>query len=156
MTNIFIESPLFCAVVGLAYSLDGSRVALVRKTAKRGEEWQAGRLNGLGGKMEPGERPSDCMRREAWEEAGQAARGLDWQWVASYIRPGDAIAVFRAFTDRLDQFESVEFERNGERVEIHEVATVLGQNLVPNLRYVIPMTNRPGTSLIFPVDLYFP
>ena len=156
MINNLTEYPPFCAVVGLAYSRDGSRVALVRKTAKQGEEWQAGRLNGLGGKMEPGELPLGCMKREAVEEAGAAADHLRWQWVASYIRPDSAIAVFRTFTDQITDFASVEFEKNGERVEIHEVATVLSQPLVPNLRYVIPMTNRPGTSLQFPVDLYFP
>src|SRR5690606_29104805 len=31
---------------------------------------QAGKYNGLGGKLEPGESPEECMRREVLEEAG--------------------------------------------------------------------------------------
>lgn len=54
-------------VVGLA--VNQGWVALIRKAKPA---WQAGRLNGIGGKVEPGEDPQLAMAREFEEEAGVA------------------------------------------------------------------------------------
>jgi 8-oxo-dGTP diphosphatase len=53
-------------VVGFAFD-DLGRVALVRKARPA---WQAGKLNGIGGHIEPGESPVDAMDREFMEETG--------------------------------------------------------------------------------------
>lgn len=37
---------------------------------KNSPVWQKGRYNGIGGKIEPGERPEDAMQREFFEETG--------------------------------------------------------------------------------------
>lgn len=50
-------------VVGFA--LDQDRVVMIRKNRPA---WQAGLLNGVGGKIEPGETPIAAMVREFWEE----------------------------------------------------------------------------------------
>lgn len=52
-------------VVGFAH--DGNRVALIRKNRPAD---QAGKLNGIGGKIEPGEASYDAMVREFMEETG--------------------------------------------------------------------------------------
>jgi 8-oxo-dGTP diphosphatase len=44
-----------------------SEVALMTKTHP---EWQKGKLNGVGGKIDDGESPEGAMRREFLEEAG--------------------------------------------------------------------------------------
>lgn len=44
---------------------DGDRVLLTRKA-----EWPAGRYGLVAGFVDPGESLEDCVRREAWEEAG--------------------------------------------------------------------------------------
>lgn len=64
---------------------DGDRVLLIRKRRGHG----AGRINGPGGKPEPGETPLECALRETMEEVG--------------VRPTDAglAGVFR-FLDRRD------------------------------------------------------
>ncbi len=36
--------------------------------------FQKGKWNGLGGKLEPGESPEECMRREVFEESGLAVK----------------------------------------------------------------------------------
>ena len=54
-------------VAGFLFSPDRSRVLLIRKNRPA---WQAGKLNGLGGKIEPGETPPQAMRREFREEQG--------------------------------------------------------------------------------------
>lgn len=52
-------------VLGFLFSEDGSRVLLVWKNRPA---WQNGKLNGVGGKIEPGETPLQAMKREFLEE----------------------------------------------------------------------------------------
>jgi len=53
----------------LAFAFDegGRNVALILKDHP---DWQKGRANGIGGKVEPGETPFETNRREFLEEAG--------------------------------------------------------------------------------------
>jgi len=55
-------------VCGFLFNGDFTNVLLIRK--KR-PEWQAGLLNGVGGKVEDGETPYAAMEREFMEETGQ-------------------------------------------------------------------------------------
>jgi 8-oxo-dGTP pyrophosphatase MutT (NUDIX family) len=52
-------------VLGFVFDRGFRHVLLICKTSP---EWQAGRLNGLGGKIEPGETPLLAMERELREE----------------------------------------------------------------------------------------
>lgn len=54
-------------VLGFAFSTSGLSVALVMKDRP---EWMKGKFNGIGGKIDPGEEPSDAMEREFFEETG--------------------------------------------------------------------------------------
>jgi 8-oxo-dGTP diphosphatase len=47
------------------FNLDYDRILLMHKCKP---DWQAGKLNGIGGKIEAGESPIDAMRRECYEE----------------------------------------------------------------------------------------
>lgn len=51
--------------VGFAFSPSYEYVALIRKSHP---DWQEGKLNGLGGKVEEGETPEECVAREFHEE----------------------------------------------------------------------------------------
>jgi 8-oxo-dGTP diphosphatase len=62
-------------VVGLLFSEDRESVALVHKNRP---EWQAGKWNGVGGKVELGERVEEAMRREFLEEAGVSLPSREW------------------------------------------------------------------------------
>lgn len=53
--------------LGFIFSEDKQFVLLIRKTKPA---WQAGKLNGIGGKVEEDEFPSECIRREVFEESG--------------------------------------------------------------------------------------
>lgn len=59
--------PKVRCVIGLLFDTRGERVLLIRKNRPA---WQAGKWNGIGGKIEPGETPAQAMRREAREECG--------------------------------------------------------------------------------------
>lgn len=64
-----VRSPTLSYVVGFLFRDNGSEVALILK--KRPAR-VAGLLNGIGGKIEPGEDPLAAMIREFPEEAGVA------------------------------------------------------------------------------------
>jgi len=53
-------------VCGFMFDTDLRYVLLIRKNRPA---WQAGLLNGIGGKIEPGETARRAMAREMWEEA---------------------------------------------------------------------------------------
>ena len=54
-------------VVGFLLNYDRTQVVLIRKNRPA---WQAGHLNGVGGKIEMGETPIEAMTREFEEETG--------------------------------------------------------------------------------------
>ena len=56
----------------LVFVIEGGRVLLIRK--KRG--LGAGKINGPGGRLEPGEQPELCAARELYEELGVRAGPL--------------------------------------------------------------------------------
>lgn len=60
-------------VLGLAFTPDG-RIALIRKNRP---DWQRGKWNGIGGKVEPTEDSKTAMQREFVEETGVVTHP-DW------------------------------------------------------------------------------
>ena len=82
-------------VVGFYFDLSRISVLLIRKDHP---EWQAGMLNGVGGKIEGEETPLRAMQREFLEETGKQVD--DWNLFAS-IRGGDyRVFFFYAIADR--------------------------------------------------------
>lgn len=120
---------------GFLFSKDRTRVILIRKNRPA---WQAGKLNGLGGKLEPGETPYEAMRREFREEAGVDIPS----WTECLTVTGEPSKAdprgwrghfFRAFDD-LEQCQA----QTDERLEIHSVVG-LPRDTIPNLQWMIPM-----------------
>ena len=122
-------------VCGFLFSPDRARVLLIRKARPA---WQAGKLNGLGGKIERGESALQAMRREFREEAG--ADVAEWQHVLTLSGADDAGSgrgwaghFFRAFGD-VDAARPM----TDEQLEIHPAAAV-PWDTIPNLRWIIPL-----------------
>ncbi|QOV92373.1 NUDIX domain-containing protein [Humisphaera borealis] len=113
---------------GFLFSEDRSRVLLIRK---RRPAWQAGKLNGVGGKIEPGETPLQAMRREFREEAGVDI--ADWQQVLRLSGPDWVGHFFRAFGN-VGQAYAV----TDELLELHKTAS-LPKDTIPNLQWMIPI-----------------
>src|SRR5437764_210410 len=90
-------------VCGFLFSPDRSQVLLIRKNRPA---WQAGKLNGVGGKVEPGESLHAAMRREFREEAALDLPESAWRHCLTLVGPDDAGSsipwaghFFRAFHD---------------------------------------------------------
>jgi 8-oxo-dGTP diphosphatase len=76
-------------VLGLLFSSDGSSVVLIRKNRPT---WQAGLLNGVGGKIERGETPIGAMVREFTEETGVSTSATAWRPFCEMT--GDDFAIY--------------------------------------------------------------
>jgi 8-oxo-dGTP diphosphatase len=122
-------------VVGYLFSGDLQRVVLIRKTHP---EWQAGKLNGVGGQIEPNESPLRAMQRKFLAEAGTRLTG--WTQFATLTDDNYFTAHFYwsleiDLTDR--QITSPTDEVAG-WFQVSDVLT-LKEACVANLLWLIPM-----------------
>ncbi len=51
---------------------------------KKENDMHAGKWNGLGGKLEPGESPEECAVREVYEESGLQVKEPRWRGVVTF------------------------------------------------------------------------
>lgn len=114
-------------VVGFVFK-NRSEVALVTKNRP---EWQKGRLNGVGGKIEEGETSVEAMRREFKEEAG--ADIAEWREFALLKeKPGDVKFLVAhgdyALTSMTD-----------EPVAWYKIDDLKNAPIMPDLHWLIPL-----------------
>lgn len=105
-------------------------VALIEKNRP---DWQKGRLNGLGGKIEYGESAVEAMIREFEEEGGVYTK--DWNEFCNINGKTCQITCFWAIGNILEV-------RMAEDQEIFLVDTrnlVENKNILPNVAWLIPM-----------------
>ncbi|MEG3175831.1 NUDIX domain-containing protein [Sphingomonas sp. RB3P16] len=124
-------------VAGFLFSADRNWLALIRKQKPK---WQVGKLNGIGGKIEPGETPLAAMIREFAEEGGVVVTG--WQPVAVLTGSDFIVHFFAAFSDVIDSVMSME----AEQIEIRKTNVHLRDPmLMANLGCLIPLAlDRSG------------
>lgn len=117
-------------VVGFLYNERKSIVVLIEKQRPA---WQKGRLNGVGGHIEPGETPLDAMRREFWEEAG--VKIDDWELAVEMTGRTWRVHFFTACGNVLDTWT-----RTDESICLVGVLNApLTPNILPNLGWLIPL-----------------
>jgi 8-oxo-dGTP diphosphatase len=69
-------------VLGFVFDAGGAHVLLIEKARP---SWQAGRLNGIGGRIENGEGAFEAMSREMREESGVDLDGTEWVVFAELV-----------------------------------------------------------------------
>lgn len=107
----------------------GRQIALILKDHP---EWQRGKFNGIGGKIESGERPIEAIRREFKEEA---SLDIDsWVEVVRLYGADWTVHFYRAFGD-VTKVKAGEKEK----IEIFNV-NQLPSNIIPNLSWLIPLS----------------
>jgi len=115
-------------VVGFLFRNNGTEVALVRKLKP---EWQRGRLNGIGGKIEPNEDSRAAMVREFAEETGATVD--DWRAFAWLRGHGWEVDMYVSHAPA--EVRTVEEEE----IAWFPVAEIPFLPTIPNLRWLIPM-----------------
>ena len=115
-------------VVGFRF--EGRNVLLLRKNRPA---WQSGRLNGVGGKVEPGEHVADAMSREYKEEVGVPV--CDWDYRIRLVGTSFVLHVFSSKGE-------IELPRQKNDVD-EDLVLVPFENLpsdvIGNLHWMIPL-----------------
>lgn len=132
-------------VVGFAFTEDRERVLLVGKNRPA---WQKGLLNGIGGKIEPGEdtgTPYTAMRRECFEETG-----LQLSWFHRGVMRGGEnnrnhndgnafeVHIFYAYDNEVINYE----QKEDEFLTMYDVSSIItnkawDRRTVDNLQFLI-------------------
>lgn len=135
------EPPAHRYVVGFMFDREREYVALVTKIKP---EWQRGSLNGIGGKIEPGETPLEAMNREFEEETGLGNTTDEWRPLVHAYRQGvNAYEVFyfSAYTDRVFGVETME----AEVISVKPISELSADKIIYNLNWLIPLALDPST-----------
>lgn len=98
-------------VAGLLFDEAGEGLVLIKKNRP---DWQRGKLNAVGGKVETGEHAWDAMHREFVEETGAATPA--WKHFANVQGGWGTVHFFKAFDD--EAFRNVHTETDEEIVTV--------------------------------------
>ena len=116
-------------VLGLVFNYDHSEILLVEKLRP---DWQKGRWNGIGGKIEEEETPGDAMLRECGEETDHK---YDFEHKILFTCPGGTVYVYAATgTGPHIRFTQVE----DEKLQAHKLYN-LPTTMMANMRWIIPL-----------------
>lgn len=118
-------------VLGFMFSEDKEYVALIKKTKP---EWQKGRLNGIGGKVEKDEYGVDAMVREFREETGSLTQEHEWKHFATMTNSQFIVWCYAAYGD-LGLLKTT----TEEEIVIGETELLCNENVLSNLHWLIPM-----------------
>lgn len=123
-------------VLGFMFSESREHVILIRKNRP---EWQKGKLNGVGGKIEQDEPPIAAMIREFKEETG--ARWPKWRHFASMTNSQFIVYCYAAFASGIQ----VESKTDEEIVKV-KVSDILTDHhyIIDNLKWLICMALDRG------------
>lgn len=139
-------------VSGFMFNDELTRVALIRKNKP---EWQNGKLNGIGGKIEQGELTVGAMFREFFEETGVKTKVMKW---IRYLVMRDAgnkdfSVDFFCCSGNLDTLHTT----TDEEITIVDVALIhaLRTDMIENLPWLIALAvdvlqdGRPSFTEVF-------
>jgi 8-oxo-dGTP diphosphatase len=119
---------------------------------KNKPEFQAGRYNGIGGRVESfDETPFVAMAREFSEETGKITSPTDWRFFTTMSFPNDNHVHCFSAIGTLDGLLLGDDSPTDERVVLFH-ASLLPDRVMSNLRWLIPMAIRPDGA---PSQIHF-
>ena len=129
-------------VCGFCFDPTGKQVVLIKKNRP---EWQAGLLNGVGGKLEAGESFTQAMEREFEEETGVIVK--DWKLFCEYTGKDYIVYFFKAFSLEYDKVKS----KTDEHVMTYTIDFLNNtvdkkwaeNKTIDNLKWLIPLALDP-------------
>lgn len=108
-------------------------VVLIRKNKP---QWQAGKLNGVGGKIEENESAYDAMVREFSEEAGIIF--TSWNMYAKLTEQNKYdLFVFRGFVESVKEIEVKSM--TNEIIEVHNIKNLYNEFILPSAMWLLHM-----------------
>jgi len=117
-------------VVGFIFSQDKKSVYLIRKEHP---EWQNGRLNGIGGHIENGEKSVDAMKREMFEES--SVNIDNWNFVCTMNGDSWYLYVYTAFLPVNQKIES----KTSEIINAYEICRLNEEKIISSVSFLVPM-----------------
>jgi 8-oxo-dGTP pyrophosphatase MutT (NUDIX family) len=135
--------------LGFIFNKGAEHILLITKGRPT---WQAGLLNGLGGFIEPGESPLDCVRREVREEANLHITA----WYEDFVMEGPGWRVY-GFSAVLPTALIEPTQMTDEKVAVYPVSQVLSPVFAPHIMRNLPVLIticRDRSGLTKPVMLY--
>lgn len=130
-------------MLGFLFRDNATSVVLLRKNKPH---WQAGLLNGIGGKIESGETPVRAMIREFLEEAGADTSNSGWREFCEMSGSGFVVHCFTARdSDAWEKSSTVE----SEAVEKHHPDELNKQDCVSNLLWLTEMALDENYGKLF-------
>lgn len=138
-------------VAGFAFNAAKDKVVLIRKNRP---EWQAGKLNGVGGKIEDGDVDGyAAMCREFREETGVETMPDDWAYYLTLKSDFGYVQFFYAFDDRFMEAKT----QSDEQVEIISVDfDLIKQQSISNLMWLIAIALDENQPKFFVTADYSP
>jgi 8-oxo-dGTP diphosphatase len=118
------------------FLFDGGSVFLINKNKP---EWQSGKLNGIGGKTEPGETPYCAMVREFKEETG--ADIFHWRKFCTVLFEEGIVHFFTAVLDT-DQHPRPRTTTDEKVAKFITSRIHYNKRVIPNLKWLIPMAKE--------------
>lgn len=146
-------------VCGFLFDHGDKSIALIRK---KYPPWQCGYMNGVGGRIEAGEKPLDAMQREFNEEAGMRLGG--WK---HFCTLHNLDAVIHWFVDRVEYTVDHGSEEMMSLIRLNapepvywcQVDQLKTLDLIPNTRWLIVMAMLGPKAVqgnVWPYDIWEP
>ncbi|HYK08329.1 MAG TPA: NUDIX domain-containing protein [Candidatus Eisenbacteria bacterium] len=136
--------------LGFLFSKDLKKVLLIHKNRP---EWQMGKVNGLGGKIEENETPQDCITREVQEETGLSTKNADWQLAGTlHSSIFETSVLFATYQDSFGK----ETSQTDEIIEWFSIKD-LPTSIMSNLSWLIPLCldRKENTQEPFTIDVQY-
>ena len=119
-------------VLGFMFDPALDHVVLIEKQRPK---WQAGRLNGVGGKLEGYETFESAMVREFQEETGLATTKEDWSRFIELLGPNWHVIGYCGQHPKIHHVKTM----TDEKVLIGHVPQIQGLRTIANLQWLVPM-----------------
>jgi 8-oxo-dGTP diphosphatase len=124
-------------VNGFMIQPEQQRVLFIRKNRPA---FQAGKWNGIGGKIEPGESAIDAMVREFREETGVATAPESWERTIALQGRDFVVYFYRSFVDTFPAYHTPTDEVvNDWPIEAVFRDEKFGIPTLPNMKWILPM-----------------
>lgn len=131
-------------VCGFIINRHNNTVLLIQKNRPA---FQAGKWNGIGGKVEPNESPFVAMVRECREESGVDTLTNQWTWTIRLRGSDFQIDYFRLFADEHWGWMPNYASLTDEPVAECNIDKLMSIPTLDNLKWILPFQLQTGAQL---------